>query len=561
MIGVKLEMFSSLVVALLLAASARAQPLPPATLDVNLSAPSAPFEHVWKRSFGSGHALLATRADWRAHLDLAIAELGLAGLRFHGTLDDDMSVTLDGASYYWYNVDAVYDHLVAKGVTPIVELSFMPAALANCSSGDDDDGGDDDAGGDAPACADMYVFGDKGGYKGLAAPPKDFDAWRRLVQALASHFVERHGAAEVARWRFEVWNEMWGVSFPEPYMALYNASAAGVKAAHPALKVGGPATMRLEHLDDFVARAAALGAPVDFVSSHFYPSDPRCAASDDWDCFARAVAGAAANASAAGLPFALTEFKEGLMGGLHDRAHCDTAYAAAFAARNVALLAGGESGAAPGLDVLSWWTFSDLFEEHGLRGEPFDGSFGLITALGVRKPAWRAFEALAKAGGRRVRAALDDPLAAAGGGGASTLSALATRDGDAGAPGGGGALHLHLANFAPMAGATARPWEPVSRNLTVRVLGLPPPAGARSGAGSPQAYYATLTTIDDDATDPYAQWLAMGSPAYPDAGQIAALHAASEPAVAVVPLADDGALELELKPYSVVHVEIAPAAA
>ena len=112
-----------------------------------------------------------------------------------------------------------------------------------------------------------------------------------------------------------------------------------------------------------------------------------------------------------------------------------------------------------------------------------------------------------------------------------------------------------------MAGATARPWEPVSRNLTVRVLGLPPPAGARSGAGSPQAYYATLTTIDDDATDPYAQWLAMGSPAYPDAGQIAALHAASEPAVAVVPLADDGALELELKPYSVVHVEIAPAAA
>ena len=133
MIGVKLEMFSSLVVALLLAASARAQPLPTATLALNLSAPSAPFEHVWKRSFGSGHALLATRADWRAHLELAIAELGLAGLRFHGTLDDDMSVTLDGASYYWYNVDAVYDHLVAKGVTPIVELSFMPAALANCT--------------------------------------------------------------------------------------------------------------------------------------------------------------------------------------------------------------------------------------------------------------------------------------------------------------------------------------------------------------------------------------------------------------------------------------------
>ena len=56
---------SALVVALVLATSARAQPLPTATLAVNLSAPSAPFEHVWKRSFGSGHASL-TRGGLRS---------------------------------------------------------------------------------------------------------------------------------------------------------------------------------------------------------------------------------------------------------------------------------------------------------------------------------------------------------------------------------------------------------------------------------------------------------------------------------------------------------------
>ena len=43
-----------------------------------------PFEHRWKRSFGSGHASLTLRDDWRAHLMAAASELGLAGVRHHG---------------------------------------------------------------------------------------------------------------------------------------------------------------------------------------------------------------------------------------------------------------------------------------------------------------------------------------------------------------------------------------------------------------------------------------------------------------------------------------------
>ena len=48
------------------------------------------------------------------------------------------------------------------------------------------------------------------------------------------------------RWSFEVWNELWGVPYPEPYMVLYNASARAVKAVHPSLLVGGPATAVLD---------------------------------------------------------------------------------------------------------------------------------------------------------------------------------------------------------------------------------------------------------------------------------------------------------------------------
>ena len=135
-----------------------------------------------------------------------------------------------------------------------------------------------------------------GGYKGLEMPPDDMEDWRKLVQATAVHLVGRYGLAEVSQWHFEVtpnifdrqlvlenthlgvwalaprccsehhhspthfqcaalfavqvWNEMWGFPdtpddrVPEVYMALYNASATGLKAVHPSLRVGGPARRR-----------------------------------------------------------------------------------------------------------------------------------------------------------------------------------------------------------------------------------------------------------------------------------------------------------------------------
>ena len=44
--------------------------------------------------------------------------------------------------------------------------------------------------------------------------PPAWEEWYDLVRALASHAVDRYGLAEVATWNFEVWNELWGMSFP-----------------------------------------------------------------------------------------------------------------------------------------------------------------------------------------------------------------------------------------------------------------------------------------------------------------------------------------------------------
>jgi hypothetical protein len=40
--------------------------------------------------------------------------------------------------------------------------------------------------------------------------------------------TEAYGAAEMRKWSFEYWNELWGCELPEPCMALYNASTFAV---------------------------------------------------------------------------------------------------------------------------------------------------------------------------------------------------------------------------------------------------------------------------------------------------------------------------------------------
>jgi len=112
--------------------------------------------------------------------------------------------------------------------------------------------------------------------KGITMHPTNWNDWYDLVKALAQHAVDRFGLSEVQKWRFECWNEMWGMDFPHPYMTLYNASATAIKSVGVNLRIGGPATMQLQHAEDFMNAAKEMGAPFDFVSTHMYPTDPQC---------------------------------------------------------------------------------------------------------------------------------------------------------------------------------------------------------------------------------------------------------------------------------------------
>ena len=211
---------------LLLCLPARGHAAEPTVVRVSVDATGAgqPFVHRWKRSFGSGHASLTLRDDWRAQASQAAAELGMGGVRYHGIFGDDNGPVVSAPGIYNFTlIDSTWDFLHDAGIKPVVELSFMPAVLANCSwhghcvknpvgcQGYSCWRGDCKTVGGTPGFPPIVnpsappCHAKEFHYQGIKQLPADFSDWYDLVKATVSHAVDRYGLSEVQTWSFEVW--------------------------------------------------------------------------------------------------------------------------------------------------------------------------------------------------------------------------------------------------------------------------------------------------------------------------------------------------------------------
>ena len=250
-------------------------------IGVDLSKTVGRYEPIY-RWFGADEANYMTTADGRKLLR-ELAEMGPAPvyIRVHHLLTSgDGTAELKWSStgvysedaqgrpvYDWKIFDGIFDAYEAAGVKPMVELGFMPKDLAAKLPGKPDQ---------------PYQKHFPGDVLGGASnnPPKDYAKWGELVQAVVAHLVKRYGKDEVLTWYFEVWNEpdiAYWHGTPEEYYRLYDASVAGVKAALPGARVGGPATTGpgggedgggYKFLRGFLEHVRDTKQPLDFISFH-----------------------------------------------------------------------------------------------------------------------------------------------------------------------------------------------------------------------------------------------------------------------------------------------------
>lgn len=394
------------------------------TYNLDFNSNTKPLEKYWEFSVGSCHAATALREDYRQMLKQCHNKLGFKYLRFHGIFNDDMSVvkkTLfsDKLVLSFTNIDNIYDFLLSIGMKPFVELSFMPSALAS---------------------GDSTLFN----YKANTTPPLDYDKWVWFVKKFINHIIDRYGLFEVRQWFFEIWNEpnlggpgspygFWAADMNE-YFKLYKLTAEAIKSCDKVLRVGGPATSNNAWIPEFLDFCQNSGAPVDFISTHHYPTDVvlgygvedsanfvnpldindteqvqhvmRMAKeggeefeefkkqysvfkSNIWKHVDRGVItnmDKRALSETRGLPLYYTEW--GSLAGIHS----DGTFGSSFIAKTVLDNVGLSNG-------YSFWTFCDIVEESGQDSDEFHGGFGLMTQHGVAKAPYRAFELLHKLDG------------------------------------------------------------------------------------------------------------------------------------------------------------------
>jgi xylan 1,4-beta-xylosidase len=442
----------------------------PVTFTCDLSRQGSELVHCWEHTVGSCHAPLALRADWQAQLRRCHDELGFQYVRFHGLLSDDTGTVIrhnDALLYSFFNSDQVIDFLLSIGMRPFVELSFMPTALASGSK---------------------TVFH----YRGNVTPPKDYHAWAAVIHRLVAHWVDRYGVREVSQWFFEVWNEpnlkaFWTGSMRE-YFRLYRLTARAIKRVNRSLRVGGPATASDGWIDEFVGFCRAGAIPLDFVSTHHYPTDALGNEDDDTETqLANSQRGLLRERAqdtrrrARGLPVYYTEWNSS--SNPRDPRH-DEPYAAAFVAKTAL-------EASDLVEAYSFWTFSDIFEESYFPSLPFHGGFGLLTIHGIAKPTYRVFELLHRLGNERL---VVDGLHA-------TVNAWVVRD----AAGAKVLLVNHALPRHPIAPARVRV------NL----------------AHAPRPSRVSVERVDDTHANAKRRWQRSGAPEYLDATRLEQLHDAS----------------------------------
>ena len=466
----------NLVLALLMAFSANvfanAQAAQSDVIVVDAKAPAHPFPHFWEQMFGSGRAILSLRESYRSDMRAVKQITDFTFVRFHGIFNDEVGIyTEDSLGHPVYNfsyIDQIYDGLLAAGVRPFVEISFMPNQLA--------------------ASHTLHPFW----YRPNVSPPKDWTRWDDLISAFAKHLLERYGSDEVAQWYFEVWNEpnldFWaGQPKQDTYWELYDHTALTLKKVSARLRVGGPATAQAAWADAFIRHCAEKHVPVDYVSTHVYANDsaqdvfgtqeniPR----DRMVC--RAVDKVHKQIKASPMPQLPLIWSEFNASYKNETEVTDSVYMGPWLADTIRQCDGL-------VDSMSYWSFSDVFEEQGVVKTPFYGGYGLIAEDGIPKPAFNAFKLLHRLGEERIQLDSD--------------SALLTRRKD-------GALVLAVWNYA----APKETGAP--KQITLRLQGM-------------NAKHAAISRVDDAHGDVIHAYEKMGSPSFPSRTQIQELRRAAE---------------------------------
>ncbi len=393
------------------------------SVTVDSSSNKGNLPHFWD-TFGTGELPLFLRTDrnWgqtlKDHVTDGVRNLGVKRLRQHGLFHDDIGIYHEDSSgnptYDFTKSDQIFDFFVGLGIEPIVELAPMPHDLA--------------------ADPSKTVFD----WNMIVSVPKDYARWQELITKFVQHSIERYGQDTVNRWYFEVWNEpeccsnkFWSGS-TDDYFKLYDYTAAGVLAALPTGRVGGPVSSQPAELtkNSMIGQKFLQHVTTDNYVNPGHPGSLGFFAYHAWSFLDGSVNGyfqgldLLDSFNQQNTNIAITEYGPTWEFGLTDEPQ-ETEQGATFAVQTYSDIVQRCTKDNRRLPIAySWWVISDIFDESMYReNDPFIGCMGLTSRENIHKPVYNAYRFLAQLGTQQVAFNIS---------GAAGLGGMAARSPDGG---------------------------------------------------------------------------------------------------------------------------------
>lgn len=366
--------------------------------SINVTNTKGPFIHTLRKSTAIGRAKEILFSENQKILERIQDKIGFEYLGFHGILDDDMmlySEDINGNPELSFSlIDATFDFLESIHLKPILELSFMPKALASNQQ--------------RPA----YYTGS------IISLPYDMEKWNYMIRGLMNHLMDRYGDEEVITWPIYLWNTPdldathLGEEGLNDYNKLYLETWKTVKSCNPMLSFGAPnfTNRSMEdgkYLSDFISFARANDCMPDFLCMNYFSMSDSLSIAGISLTQANMLLQSSAtafsetldrvetnitNLNLEKLPFYICEWNSSIS---HRELLNDTVFKSAYIVKN--LLENHDR-----FDCVTYWALSDLLEEVKLSGNQFHGGLGLFTFDGMPKAAYYAYELLAQLGTQLV---------------------------------------------------------------------------------------------------------------------------------------------------------------
>ena len=361
------------------------------TLDpVDCSSSIKQLQHTFKTFTSVGRAKELLYREVQEMLTELQSKINYDYIKFHGLLSDDMLVckrTDSGKlSFSFVMIDKVIDFLLSINLKPLIQLSFMPEALASQK--------------------DKNIFASKFN----TSYPANINEWNQLVESFIQHIQHRYGKSQIEQWLYCVWNEpdtsqnMFGLGDDKKFYSLYAETYKTVKKVNPNLIFGSPSLLLITPINiDWAKRffewTIKENCTPDFLNLHYYANDFNSVDSNNslsftnlnnrlsqddrnFDKYIDYIKILMSELGLSDIKIYLTEWNLTLS---HRNLINDTVFLGCYLAKNIL-------NNYDRLDSFGYWSLTDFIEEYQLDNQLFHGGLGLYTYNGIKKPHFFVFE-------------------------------------------------------------------------------------------------------------------------------------------------------------------------